>query len=77
MKQLDEAQKLETEERDTLIARHRARFAPLLIAPEWDAALDCLECGKEIPAERREALPGVMVCVECKEKSEKQNKRGY
>lgn len=38
-------------------------------AARFDAmtALDCLECGKEIPEARRRALPGVMVCVKCQD----------
>lgn len=26
---------------------------------------ECLECGEEIPAERRKAVPGVTLCVGC------------
>ena len=28
---------------------------------------DCLECGEEIPAARREALPGCAHCIECQQ----------
>ena len=30
----------------------------------------CLTCGEEIPERRRRALPGVSLCVTCKEISE-------
>jgi len=30
----------------------------------------CLSCGEEIPEKRRRALPGVSLCVTCKEISE-------
>ena len=30
----------------------------------------CLSCGEEIPEKRRSALPGVSLCVTCKEVSE-------
>ena len=30
----------------------------------------CLTCGEEIPEQRRRALPGVSLCVTCKEVSE-------
>lgn len=28
---------------------------------------DCEECGQEIPAKRREALPGCPTCVDCQQ----------
>ena len=30
-----------------------------------DSLLECAECGEEIPQARREALPGVKLCIEC------------
>jgi phage/conjugal plasmid C-4 type zinc finger TraR family protein len=33
--------------------------------PAGDGAAHCLECGEEIPAARRRALPGVRTCVPC------------
>lgn len=32
---------------------------------EGESAFECDECGNEIPRGRREALPGIDVCVEC------------
>ena len=31
----------------------------------------CEECGDDIPEERRKAVPGVRLCIYCKEKSER------
>ena len=33
--------------------------------PRGESLLQCEECGDEIPEGRREALPGVRLCVEC------------
>lgn len=35
---------------------------------------DCEECGEEIPAKRREALPGCATCVDCQQALEHHNK---
>lgn len=32
---------------------------------------ECEECGEEIPEARRLAIPGVRLCIYCKEKSER------
>lgn len=34
---------------------------------EGISATHCVECGEEIPQGRRDALPGVKLCVECVE----------
>lgn len=31
----------------------------------------CVDCGEEIPQSRREAVPGVQLCIYCKTKSER------
>lgn len=31
----------------------------------------CVECGEEIPQARRDAIPGVQLCIDCKELSER------
>lgn len=36
----------------------------------------CESCGQEIPPRRLERMPGATTCVPCKEKAEKQAKRG-
>ena len=35
------------------------------------SAEECEECGDEIPEARRNAIPGVQLCVFCKEKQER------
>ena len=38
---------------------------------------ECAECGEEIPAARRKALPGVKICVDCaQERDGRQVQRG-
>ena len=32
---------------------------------------ECEECGEEIPLARRQAIPGVTMCVDCKQRQEK------
>lgn len=34
----------------------------------------CEECGEEIPAQRREALPGCATCVDCQQTLEHQKR---
>lgn len=74
-REFDQASKLELEEREALILRHRKRIAPLLTMPGVDTALDCMECGEEIPEERRRAVPGTMLCADCKRYFEQQKER--
>lgn len=38
---------------------------------EQESAEFCEECGEEIPEERRKAIPGVQLCIFCKELSER------
>ncbi len=50
--------------------------------PQGDSRTDCAECGKTIPEARREAVPGVRLCIECQAEIDKQetfsgyNRRG-
>ena len=46
---------------DDEVRRARSRL------PEGKGATHCAECGEEIPLARREALPGVVLCVACQE----------
>ena len=43
------------------IERARSRL------PRGDGLGECEECGVEIPAARRKAVPGVRLCVNCQE----------
>ncbi|MCM2561399.1 DksA/TraR family C4-type zinc finger protein [Lutimaribacter sp. EGI FJ00015] len=33
--------------------------------PQGESRTDCAECGEEIPEKRRQAIPGVKLCVDC------------
>ncbi|MEJ2383319.1 MAG: DksA/TraR family C4-type zinc finger protein [Xanthomonadales bacterium] len=39
--------------------------------PSGEGRRECAECGAEIPAARRAALPGVRLCVACQEARDK------
>ena len=39
--------------------------------PTGESLRDCEECGEEIPAARREAVPGVRLCIACQAEREK------
>jgi len=34
-------------------------------APKGDSLTHCAECDEEIPSARREAIPGVKLCIDC------------
>lgn len=38
-----------------------------------DSAHECEECGAPIPEARREAIPGVQLCIHCQADAEKQH----
>ena len=40
--------------------------------PEGESARECDECGVAIPEARRQAVPGVRLCVACQEEVDKQ-----
>jgi phage/conjugal plasmid C-4 type zinc finger TraR family protein len=40
--------------------------------PQGPAATHCVSCGKEIPQARREAVPGVKLCVSCQEAEDRE-----
>ncbi|QFR57666.1 hypothetical protein CPT_Slocum_095 [Serratia phage Slocum] len=39
--------------------------------------IHCLDCGKEIPQRRREALPGVIRCVPCQQEHDESYQENY
>lgn len=51
------------------LIEHRLQQAMLArrqaAARQGPPAVECEDCGKEIPAARRERLPGVTTCVPC------------
>jgi phage/conjugal plasmid C-4 type zinc finger TraR family protein len=38
--------------------------------PRGEGTLKCVDCGEEIPRARREAVPGVQLCVACQEEAD-------
>lgn len=42
--------------------------------PTGESLEHCAECGELIPQARREALPGVRLCIECQSALDKDNK---
>ncbi len=40
--------------------------------PKGESLRNCGECGAKIPAARREAVPGVRLCVNCQAEHDKQ-----
>ena len=51
--------------------RDHARRAGLAGKTAADSAESCENCGEEIPAMRRRAVPGCQLCVVCKTRSER------
>ncbi len=53
--------------------REQALAAQALRMPRGNSATHCREpdCGVEIPEERRLALPGVQICVDCQQRKER------
>ncbi|HDL6893878.1 TPA: TraR/DksA family transcriptional regulator [Yersinia enterocolitica] len=47
----------------------------VLNKPVLPAAHMCDACGVEIPEERRKAVPGVQLCVDCKSIEEQRSKK--
>jgi len=41
--------------------------------PKGESLTHCEECGVDIPEARREAVPGVRLCVACQETSDQQH----
>jgi phage/conjugal plasmid C-4 type zinc finger TraR family protein len=65
-----------TEDDRSQLEVERITERALLIHQQTHAVLDgeslgfCEECGNEIPEERRKALRGVRMCIECKRAEE-------
>lgn len=66
---IDAAQKASARMDDQAIEAHRRRMAAQAATP---ARANCVECGEEIPEERREAYPGVERCTSCQAGIEEQ-----
>lgn len=68
---IDQASAIEEMHREQALARQSAR------APRGVSALFCknIYCGVEIPHDRRAALPGVQLCIDCQKLKERGNLR--
>ncbi|MDX1381231.1 MAG: DksA/TraR family C4-type zinc finger protein [Xanthomonadales bacterium] len=44
--------------------------------PRGESARHCRECGKPIPEARRQAVPGVRLCVACQEAADREERPG-
>jgi phage/conjugal plasmid C-4 type zinc finger TraR family protein len=75
MDEIDRAQ-LENERHfERSMAAHHRHFAPLFEGDEeLHTAKYCLDCGAEIPVERRRLVPGTFYCVVCQSAHEKRDR---
>lgn len=65
----DQASELERLDRESALMRARASMDQG--GPEWiNGVACCRDCGEAIPPKRLEALPGVGLCVACREERE-------
>lgn len=65
---IDRASDRETADREAAITAHATR-------PRAEqSAKHCVDCGIEIPANRRAALVGVQTCIDCQTKRERHQK---
>jgi len=67
MDQFDRAQALDLAEHE------RIQTQAILPKPKMKSALRCQDehCGERIPKARREAYPGVQLCIECQQLRER------
>lgn len=49
------------------VARARSRL------PRGESLAECEECGEDIPRARREALPGVRLCLACQSERDRED----
>lgn len=55
------------EQIEASIADELARMRATTKVTKGESALDCDECGEPIPQARRDAIPGVRLCVDCQQ----------
>jgi phage/conjugal plasmid C-4 type zinc finger TraR family protein len=65
---IDRAQQYDEQYREIAIASH---FSSRIAQRHQPRAADCIDCGEEIPADRREAVPDATRCIGCQEKHER------
>ncbi len=58
-----------TEQIDSTVEDGLARVRSRL--PQGESRSHCIECGEKIPQARREALPGVRLCLPCQEAADR------
>ncbi len=62
---------------DASIEDELERMKALRKTPEGESLTHCAECDEEIPQARREAIPGVKICIDCQmERDQKPILRG-
>lgn len=64
---LDVAAEYTQESTDAAVAEQVAAFRKASARPSRP---DCIECGADIPLLRREAVPGVRLCIDCQKVEE-------
>ncbi len=67
----DRASELEQKTRERALAA-QAQRAALMGKTVADSAIECRDCGDEIPLKRREAMPGCQCCIHCQAYREKE-----
>lgn len=67
MDDIDRACEREAADREAALEAARGHYAP-----DWRtaSATECVGCGCQIPDARREAVPGVQLCVACQSDAE-------
>lgn len=63
-REIEAGEQAEAGERDATIARIRAGLG-------GEGSDECIECGDEIPAARRKALPSAERCITCQSRLER------
>jgi phage/conjugal plasmid C-4 type zinc finger TraR family protein len=58
---------------DLALLQHRRAHG---IDPKAVSSERCDACGNEIPKDRRKAVPGVTLCIECAREQERKEKQG-
>lgn len=66
----DRASELEQKTRERALAA-QAQRAGLTGKTVADSAVECKDCGDDIPLKRRKAMPGCQRCIHCQERQEK------
>ncbi len=66
---VDHANGKETQFTEMALANHLLRVSQ---NAEKESALDCKECGEQIPEARREASKGCQLCIDCQQRLEQE-----